>query len=171
MKRFVLIFWGFWVLTNSEAFSFMGLQKIETLVPIRGTRIEASLGQAPYRWVGKLRDSLGGNCTAFLVGRDLIATAAHCVLKSNRQDDFYIGYRDNTFVDHARVVFIWVGTTSTVTKKGQDWALGRLELEQVDPGDDNECRPAHRIQKPFRSSAAGGRNAACHRIRHTRPAI
>jgi protease YdgD len=88
--------------------------------------------QAPSRWIGKLVLPGGGWCTAGLVQKDLILTAAHCVMDDGAhilvQGDyhFYYGYIGGKWSDQSTVSWIWWGTTDPQNNRGSDWAFLRL---------------------------------------------
>jgi V8-like Glu-specific endopeptidase len=85
---------------------------------------------APWSAIGKLVSPEGTYCTATLVARNLILTAAHCIMKNGA----YIP-RAYTFVPRyshggdskSTINHFWWGTTDPENWRGQDWAIARLD--------------------------------------------
>ena len=84
----------------------------------------------PWSAVGKL--STG--CSGVLVGRNLMLTAAHCVLKSDGSGDvrsdfygFYPNFREGKYSSSARAVRVHWGTRFPVDHRSQDWAIVELD--------------------------------------------
>lgn len=82
-----------------------------------------------WRTIGKLC-SLGG--TGTLVGRDLVLTAAHCVIDEStgrlRNDIkyFHPNYKQGQSVDKSWITHVWCGTNAPSQNPAQDWAILRL---------------------------------------------
>lgn len=95
--------------------------------------------ETPTKWVGKLTLPGGGWCTAGLIQRDLIITAAHCVVDSGKHafipGDYVFSYGvvdydpadfDDKVQETAKASFIWWGTADPDHHRGSDWAILRL---------------------------------------------
>jgi protease YdgD len=88
--------------------------------------------QAPWSAIGKLFLPDGGWCTGTLVGRDLVLTAAHCVIDSQTKNlmsgtfTFYPGYIDHSGDVSSTAIYVWWGTTDPSSHRGDDWAFLRL---------------------------------------------
>lgn len=87
----------------------------------------------PWRTVGRLDSPVNTSCTATLVGRNLILTAAHCIVdpKTTKPHQggfkFYPALTNGTAKIRANVKFFWYGTTEPTKFTGHDWAIGRLD--------------------------------------------
>lgn len=91
----------------------------------------------PFGAVGKLFVYEAGSktfdCTATLISRRFIVTAAHCVYKpgeSNKFDgwSFYTGYRNGEYLEKVRVSNVWTGYDSQSRSNiAADWAIMKLE--------------------------------------------
>lgn len=94
------------------------------------TRRVITAASSPWSAIGKLRSSDGTYCTATLVARDLILTAAHCIMKNG-------AYAKRTYLfqpryahgasEESNVNYFWWGTTDSENWRGRDWAIGRLD--------------------------------------------
>lgn len=97
-------------------------------------RVLVPVNEAPWRFMGTLHIDSGGTCSATLVGRDVIATAAHCISSQNRVDaTARFASADGRF--NARVTaylidpnFNYRRFTTTDEVDGLDWALLRIDL-------------------------------------------
>lgn len=92
----------------------------------------------PWAATGLLHTSEGGSCTAVLVGPRLVATAAHCMLDSNRNPVkalvFRAGAWGDTELERGYVVSQVVGAHDFTTHppgggNGTDWALLTLDRD------------------------------------------
>jgi protease YdgD len=87
----------------------------------------------PMRFTGKLTLPDGAGCTAVLVARDLILTAAHCVIDRTTgtidQGDyrFDLSLIGGKAVARSGVSWIWYGTNNPGAHRGSDWAILRLK--------------------------------------------
>lgn len=86
----------------------------------------------PGSTVGKLVGPSGGYCTATLVWRDLIVTAAHCFLdRSGRLQPgtftFHAGYSRGQSRASSVTLNVWWGTPDAGNPSARDWAIARLE--------------------------------------------
>lgn len=83
-----------------------------------------------FQLIGKLITPNGTYCTASLVGKDLILTAAHCVLENNElmkgDYQFFLGLSEGKSLAKSGVSKIWWGTSDPVTYRNKDWAIVRL---------------------------------------------
>jgi protease YdgD len=96
-------------------------------------RVLVPVDEAPWRYMGLLRMDNGGACSATLVARDVIATAAHC-LTSERGADANGRFISASGGREARVVaylldrsFNYRRFATTDEIDGLDWALLRLD--------------------------------------------
>jgi len=100
----------------------------------RDDRVRIDPQQAPWRFMGRFTNALGERCTATLISRDVIATAAHCITS----DDGV--HANGTFTPAAggaiaRSVAYLLSPTFDYSRfantneiDNQDWALIRLNL-------------------------------------------
>lgn len=88
--------------------------------------------EGSLRWSGKLISPDGGACTASLVGRDLILTAAHCVInrKTGAVDKGTYRFKLSLIRGEASaesgVRYVWFGTRAPSDHRASDWAILRL---------------------------------------------
>ena len=86
---------------------------------------------APWSAIGKLLSPDGTYCTATLVARDLILTAAHCIMKKGafaKGAYSFVPRYSHGGADKSAILHFWWGTTDPENWRGQDWALARLEV-------------------------------------------
>lgn len=82
----------------------------------------------PWRTIGKL--NVG--CTGTLVSRDLVLTAAHCVIDPETKwldknlHTFYPNYRDGQSARSSGIGQVWWGTNDPSRFRSHDWAFIRL---------------------------------------------
>ncbi len=89
----------------------------------------------PWSSIGRLmRRHLNGSsnaiCTATLVGRHILLTAAHCVLENNQIQSitFQVGYNNDNMLATSKSNHISVGTyTPDNNQHDRDWAVVELE--------------------------------------------
>lgn len=99
----------------------------------RDDRVRVNEREAPWRFMGRFTNSAGEACTATLIGRDVIVTAAHCVHTDNGRDahgQFVAAGNGGT----ARTVAYLVSENFDYARfgggddiDGLDWALLRLD--------------------------------------------
>lgn len=88
----------------------------------------------PWSAIGKLSSQDDQTCTATLVGKDLIFTAAHCLLdvesKRSKHLESKVIFRPNvqngSFMHEAHVTAVWLGTYEPNLEPWQDFAFARL---------------------------------------------
>src|SRR5436190_22378282 len=92
--------------------------------------------QSRYPWsaIGKLTNETGASCSAVMVARDKVLTAAHCVYNFRARRfvaagtlHFLLGYRTGHYTAHARVARYEIGEGFDPQRYDQtstaDWAL------------------------------------------------
>lgn len=83
----------------------------------------------PWRTIGYIADV---GCTGTMVAKDLVLTAAHCVIDSNtkklRNDitNFHPNYINGSSILKSYIQHIWWGTTEPDKFRGDDWAILKL---------------------------------------------
>ena len=105
-------------------------------------RVIDSEEQRSWNAVGRLNRSIGGFCSAVLVGPAEILTAAHCLWDSRRgrwlepeMVHFVPGYRRGAYLGHARGTAFRLAGSLEMTDDGRpkepvdDWATVRLDLD------------------------------------------
>lgn len=94
-------------------------------------RTQVTSKNAPWTAIGRIYSPEGIPCTATLIHRNIILTAAHCVLKKGKLQDgqyrFYPGYANYKGSVNSTVSYFRWGTTDPDANRGQDWALGVLD--------------------------------------------
>lgn len=94
-------------------------------------RAEVTNKSAPWSAIGRMFSPDGAPCTATLIHRNIILTAAHCVLRNGKllsgRYRFYPGYAYGRGSVSSDVSYFWWGTDKPDSDRGQDWALGVLE--------------------------------------------
>lgn len=81
----------------------------DAVVPAVGETVDATA--APWSSIGRVNNSLGGNCTGVLVAPDRLLTAAHCVFNDRtgrylRPESMHVllGFARGDYVFHGRAV-------------------------------------------------------------------
>lgn len=102
-------------------------------------RVDAPIDAYPYRAIGKLHLPSGVDCTGFLVGPDLIASAAHCISKTVEESGvkkaafmtgiyaFLPAFGGTPPARSAEVEYIWYGTLDRTANPDDDWAFLSLK--------------------------------------------
>lgn len=84
-----------------------------------------------FNLVGRLIAPDGTYCTASLVWKNLIITAAHCVFKDGEflkgKYQFLLGASNGTSVAESGVSYIWWGTADSQNNRNLDWAVLKIE--------------------------------------------
>lgn len=92
-------------------------------------RTQITNTDAPWSTIGKFIAPDGSYCTATLVLRDLVVTAAHCIMEDGELVQgnyrFYPQYGNGSGV-FSTVNHLWWGTKHPDSERGQDWAFARL---------------------------------------------
>ena len=86
--------------------------------------------EKPFSWIGMLELPKGGNCTASLVGEDLVLTAAHCILDKQEKllygkYSFKLGYDNGHYIAESGVESFTYGI-HPLTNRADDWAILKL---------------------------------------------
>lgn len=93
-------------------------------------RKEITQMDRPWMTIGKLIAGNGSYCTATLVSRDIILTAAHCIYEKGElikgELRFYPAYGRNNG-DYSLVTRKWSGTRNPDSNRSRDWAILKLE--------------------------------------------
>jgi protease YdgD len=96
-------------------------------------RVLVPVDEAPWRYMGTLRRDTGETCSATLIARDVIATAAHCIANDNRINAA-ARFESASGAHTARVTAYLVDSNynyqrfaTTDEIDGLDWALLRLD--------------------------------------------
>lgn len=90
----------------------------------------------PFSAIGMLENGEGAQCTASLIGQDLIITAAHCVYTEKNvlswPMTFHLQYNQGAQADEANATQVWTGTKKIYAGNGNysdtvnDWAILRI---------------------------------------------
>jgi protease YdgD len=84
-----------------------------------------------FNLVGRLIVPDGTYCTASLVWKNLIITAAHCVFKEGEflkgKYQFLLGASSDTSVAESGVSYVWWGTSDSQNNRNLDWAILKIE--------------------------------------------
>ena len=92
-------------------------------------RIPLDRPDYPWRAIGKVFDT---GCTGTMVGRDIVLTAAHCVVDpatkkiANNLTWFRPNYVNGSAPVESWIEQIWTGTFDPEADRGHDWAVLRL---------------------------------------------
>ncbi len=93
-------------------------------------RVKVTSAKYPYSTLGEL-DGVG--CSATLVGRRMVLTAAHCIIDTSTHKlmtnltTFSVGVVNGKARDSANMIKFWWGTTDPDNDREHDWALILLD--------------------------------------------
>ncbi|MGZ3717096.1 MAG: trypsin-like serine peptidase [Bdellovibrionota bacterium] len=124
-------FWGFLAHAQEASQPSFVTDAMLANVFTHDTRAPITNTNAPWSAIGKLMMP-GGNsyCTATLISRYIILTAAHCLMSKGQfvkgDYEFYPRFANGTAGSNSSINYFWWGTTTPDKNRGQDWALGRL---------------------------------------------
>ena len=93
-------------------------------------RVKMVESRRPWTAIGQIDNRYGPLCTGTLVRRDLVLTAAHCVVRDRRLDNmiwFTPFVVNGVGRDRSRVTVIRHGTDDPDGDRASDWALLKLE--------------------------------------------
>ncbi|MEO5337329.1 MAG: trypsin-like serine protease [Magnetospirillum sp. WYHS-4] len=102
-------------------------------------RITVDSTQAPWNAIGRLNKTVGGHCTATLVGPKSVLTAAHCLWNQRTRTylppeslHFVAGWAKGDYLAHAKAAAVFAAPgyrpgDKTAGNGAHDWALVTLE--------------------------------------------
>jgi len=141
-------------------------------------RIPLDRPDYPWRAIGKVFDT---GCTGTMVGRDIVLTAAHCVVDpatkkiANNLTWFRPNYVNGSAPVESWIEQIWTGTFDPEADRGHDWAVLRLREPIGDKVGWISVNPTDSINFPDVVTVAGysvdfhgGEIAGAHIDCHTR---
>jgi protease YdgD len=110
----------------------------QSALPLDIHRQAVDVTRYPWSAIGKLYNETGGACTAVIVARDKVLTAAHCIYNERTRRfisaealHFLVGYRSGNYRVHARVASYVIGAGFDRQRynatSSADWALLNLE--------------------------------------------
>lgn len=91
----------------------------------------------PWTTIGRVVSPNGGACTGTLVAKDLVLTAAHCIIDPDTKApyagnfQFQPNFKNGTAVETYSVSHLWWGTNDPDQFRRADWAIIRID---GDPG-------------------------------------
>lgn len=96
-------------------------------------RVRVNAQEAPWRFMGQFVNGAGERCTATLIARNVIVTAAHCIHTDNgiqaagtfRAENGHAEARTNAYMINPRFNYQRFNTTDDID--GMDWSLLRLD--------------------------------------------
>jgi|SRR5579862_868627 len=116
----------------------------QSMPPLDIHREAVDVAQYPWSAIGKLYNETGGACTAVIIARDKVLTAAHCIYNERTQRfipaaalHFLVGYTAGRYSVHARVASYVIGTGFDRLRydatSDADWAV--LSLDEPLPAE------------------------------------
>jgi protease YdgD len=116
----------------------------QSMPPLDIHREAVDAAQYPWSAIGKLYNETGGACTAVIIARDKVLTAAHCIYNERTQRfipaaalHFLVGYTAGRYSVHARVASYVTGTGFDRLRydatSNADWAV--LSLDEPLPAE------------------------------------
>jgi protease YdgD len=124
--------------------TMLAVAHAQTALPLGIHREAVDVTQYPWSAIGKLYNETGGACTAVIVARDKVLTAAHCIYNERTRRfisaealHFLVGYRAGHYRVHARVASYVIGAGFDRQRydatSNADWAL--LSLDEPLPAE------------------------------------
>jgi protease YdgD len=112
----------------------IGSAHAQSAAPADVHRENVDATQYPWSAIGKLYNETGGSCTAVIIARDKVLTAAHCIFNYRTQRfipaaslHFLAGYHVGRYAAHARVAAYTIGQGFDALHYDQtssaDWAI------------------------------------------------
>lgn len=99
----------------------------------RDDRVRVNARELPWRFMGRFTNSNGEACTATLIARDVLVTAAHCIHNDNGVDALGTFRAEDGGAEARSVAYLvnpsfnYRRFTTTDEIDGMDWALIRLD--------------------------------------------
>ncbi len=124
--------------------SMLGAARAQSVPQFDVHREAVDVSQYPWSAIGKLFNETGAACTAVIIAKDKVLTAAHCVFNERTRRfiqasslHFLVGYRAGQYSVHARVASYDIGSGFDPlhydATNNADWAV--LSLSEDLPAD------------------------------------